>query len=243
MSGVVGDTPGLDLSHEGADHLVVLVMDAGNQSALADGAKAGVENMWRDARKPLRMRTEGRELESGGAGVDQFIDPCCALVRIDRRIQREIDPRLRAGFADLGAETLRGGDQAIVIVRHVDDGGDAAGRGAARRPDEVFLAELAAAVHLGVDGAGKHQKIRTAVLFTGGDGAGPDRLDQSVTCQNVSIFDDPIRKDDGAPKDLVSHCCLCVAGKSRREMTAGLRHPNVRSSPNQPLTSIGRSCR
>ena len=89
----------LDLRHEGAHHLVVLVVDAGDQAAFADRAEAGVEHLRRDARKALRMGAEGRELEGGGAGVDQFIDPRGAFLRIDRGIEREIDARLRAGLS------------------------------------------------------------------------------------------------------------------------------------------------
>ena len=113
------------------------------------------------------MGAEGRELERGGAGVDQFVDARRAFLRIDRCIKREINARLCARFPSLGAEALRVRDQTAVVIGHVDDGGDAAGRGAARRPDEIFLTLLTAAVHLRVDRAGKNEEIQAAMPFAG----------------------------------------------------------------------------
>jgi len=170
--------------------------------------------MRRNPGKALRVRAEGREFESRRPRIGQFVDPRRAFFGIDRRIERKIDARLRTRFLRLGSKSVGRGNQAVIVIGHVDDGGDAAGRGAARRPDEILLSELAAAVNLGVDRAGKYQNPRAAVFFARWRTARPDRLHHAVADQNVTVFDDPIGQNDSAAESLVSHYHLFVVSRA-----------------------------
>src|SRR5208283_1280745 len=98
---------------------------------------------------------------------------------IDRGVKREIHPRLSPGALRLGAKAFSRGDQAIVVIGHVDDRRYAAGRGAAGRPDKVLLPRLTAAMDLSVDRAGKHKKARAAMAFAGRRGAPANPVDDA----------------------------------------------------------------
>src|ERR1700689_3542665 len=111
------------------------------------------------------MGAEGRKLEGGSAGFNQFINPRRALLGINRGVESIIDARLRTGLFGLGPEALGGRDQASVVIGHVDDCRNPAGSRAARRPDEVLLSQLAAAMNLGVDRAREHEKLRASMLL------------------------------------------------------------------------------
>ncbi len=127
------------------------------------------------------------------------------VLRRDGAIEREIDPRLGARLRRLGAQALAGADQAAVVIGHVDNGGDAAGGGAARRPDKVFLALLAAAVHLRVDRARQHQESRPAMPFARGRATFGDVSDDAIRREHVTVLDDPIRENDCPREDLICH--------------------------------------
>ena len=113
------------------------------------------------------MGAEGGELERGGARIDKFADARRAFLRVDRCIEREVNARLCARFLSLDTEALCVRDQTAVVIGHVDDGSDAAGGSAARRPDEIFLTFLTAAVHLRVNGTRKNEKSSAAMPFAG----------------------------------------------------------------------------
>jgi len=166
------------------------------------------------------MCAEGGELEGGRPRVDQLTDACRTFLRIDRGVEGEIRSGLGAGLGRFGAKALRGRDQAAVVIRHVDDGRDAAGERAARRPDEVFLALLAAAVHLRIDRSGKHKKPGAPMPFASRRRRGADSLHQAVGDQNIAVADDPIGQDDRSREDLIGHGpCLpsdVVARRRRR---------------------------
>src|SRR6202012_5452840 len=104
----------------------------------------------------------------------------------------------------LGAKTLCRRDQAIIVIGHVDDRGDTACRGAASRPDEVLLPQLAAAVYLRVDGPRQHDKANAAVLLARRRGAGTDSLHLAVANENVTVVDHAIGEDNRACKNLIS---------------------------------------
>ena len=54
-----------------------------------------------------------------------------AVLRRDRAIEGEVDARLRAGLGGLLPNPVAVADKKTRVIRHVDDGGDAArGRGA-----------------------------------------------------------------------------------------------------------------
>ena len=205
MRRIVGEVCGLDLSRESAHHFVVLVMDARGESSPADGAKGGEKDLRRNARKALWMSTEGREFEGRRPRIDQFIDPHSAFFWIDCGIKREIHPRLSPGALRLGAKAFSGGDQAIVVIGHVDDRRHAAGRGAAGRPDKILLPLLTAAMDLSVDRAGKHKKARAPMAFAGRRGSPAHAVNDAFGDENIAILNDPIGEDDGSNKDFVRH--------------------------------------
>src|SRR5271166_1193499 len=161
--------------------------------------------MRRDPRKSLGVSPEGRKLERGRAGIDQFIDPRSAFLRIDGCIKREIDAGLRRRLLRLVGETLRRGDQAAVVIGHIDDGRDAAGRSTFCRPDEVLLPQLAATVNLRVNRAWKHQISASAVSLAGWRGTLAYGLHPAVTNQDISVLDDAVRQDHGSCKDFIGH--------------------------------------
>ncbi len=180
-------------------------MDARDETSLTDRAKGVKKDLRRNARKALWMRAEGRELEGCRPRVDQFIHPHGAFFWIDCGVKREIHPRLSRGALRLGSKAFGGGDQAIVVIGHVDDRRHAAGGGAAARPDKILLPRLTAAMDLSVDCAGKHEKARAAVAFAGRRDAPAHTADDAVGDENVPIFKDPIGEDDGSNEDLVGH--------------------------------------
>jgi|SRR6516165_837017 len=96
MCAVIRNAACLDLGSEGAHHFVALVVDASEKPAWSDRGEAGVERLRRDAWKTLRMSAEGRELEGGGARIDQLCYPRRSFLRIDRGVEGKINARLQA---------------------------------------------------------------------------------------------------------------------------------------------------
>src|SRR5260370_34546383 len=96
MRAVIRNAACLDLGREGADHFVALVVDASEKPAWSDRGEAGVKRLRWDAWKTLRMSVEGRELEGGGARIDQLSDARRSLLRIDRGVEGKINARLQA---------------------------------------------------------------------------------------------------------------------------------------------------
>jgi len=129
---VIGDVARFHLGGEGANHFVVLVVNASDQATRANLLEAGEERLRRNAWEALRMGAERRELERGGAGIDKFADARRAFLRVDSCIKREVNARLCARFLSLDTEALRVSDQTAVVIGHVDDGSNAAGSSAAR---------------------------------------------------------------------------------------------------------------
>ena len=81
-----------------------------------------------DAGEALWISAESRELERGDARLDHLRDAGGALFRIDGAVEREIDAGLRQGVGDLLPHIVARGDDVALVIGHVDDGGDAAGR-------------------------------------------------------------------------------------------------------------------
>jgi hypothetical protein len=180
----------LDLGRESAHHLVILIVNAGDQTASTNGAEACVENMRRNSRKPFWMRAKGRKFERRRTGIDQFVNPCGPLVGVNCRVKCEIDARLRTRLVHLGREPFGRGYQAAIVVGHINDRSDSAGGGAASRPDEVFLTKLTAAMDLRIDRAGKHKGAVSAIDLTCRRGTGTHSLHPTVADQNISVLDD-----------------------------------------------------
>src|SRR6185312_8149844 len=87
---------------------------------------------------------------------------------IDRAVKGEVDAGLRARVLDLPAHRFAGIDDIALVIRHVDDGGNAAGGRRAGRPDEILLVLLAQRMDLRVDGAGKDQRLAEIVAVAAG---------------------------------------------------------------------------
>ena len=104
----------------------------------------------------------------------------------------------------LAADGRRGADEVALVVGHVDDGGDAAGRGGAGGPDKILLAALAQRMDLRVDGAGEDQAGAEIVALAGGwRGAVADARDLAIAHGEVAGLDDAVGEDDGAGEDEV----------------------------------------
>ena len=149
-----------------------LVVDTRDAPAFPDGLEAGKKHVERYAREALGMSAERRELESRRAGLNHRVDMGGTVVWIDSRIEGEIHACLLACLSDFGLKPCGIGNQAAVVVWHIDDRGDAARGRAPRRPNEVFLTCLASAVDLGIDRTRQHDRSRAAVAFARGRGAG-----------------------------------------------------------------------
>ena len=202
---VVGDAAGFDLSDEGTHHFVALVMDARHQSSLSDQAKAGIKCLWRDAGKARRMRAEGRKFKCRGARINQLANVRGAVFGGNRGKQGKIDSGLFASFGHFVAKALGGGNQAAVVIRHIDNGRDATSSGAARRPDKILLALLAAAVDLRVDCARQYDKSGPAVFFARRNRAGSDRLHQAIADKYVSVLHEAVGLNNCANEHLIRH--------------------------------------
>ena len=116
-----------------------------------------------------------------------------AIFRIDRRIEREIDARLRAGLGDLLLHALAGANQKIGVIGHVDDGGDAAGRRGARGPDEILLILLRTGMHLRIDRARQHIGLSEIVTLARlRRRAVADPRDAAIADSDIAIVDDAL---------------------------------------------------
>ncbi len=190
---VIRDPRGLHFGDRGAHHFVVLVVHASGEAVPGDLGEAGKQSLRRDARKTLRVGIERRELEGARAGLDHVSDVLGAVLGRDRAIEREVDARLGAGLGGLLPNPVAVADEKTGVIRHVDDGGDAArGRGAGR-PDEILLILLRARMDLRVDGAG--QDIGAAEIVPvrrRGRRSGADALDEPVANGDPAVVDHAI---------------------------------------------------
>ncbi len=124
------------------------------------------------------------------------------ILRIDRRIEREIDAGLRAGLGDLLPHAIAIADKEVGVTGHVDDGGDAAGSRRARRPDEILLILLRARMHLRIDRARQHIGVAEIVaLLRLRATPSPTRATLPSRIATMAVVDDAICGDDAAGDD------------------------------------------
>ena len=79
--------------------------------ARPDKPKACVEHLRRNTWKAFRVRAESRELESGRTDVNQLSHSHGTFIRIDGRVERKIDARLRSSLCCLGPKAVGRCDQ------------------------------------------------------------------------------------------------------------------------------------
>src|SRR5690349_16454440 len=84
-----------------AHHLVVFVVNTCDKAMRADLPETRIERLRRNARKALWVGAEGREFEGSGPRLNHALDFACAIIGIDRCVEREINPRLCTGLRDL----------------------------------------------------------------------------------------------------------------------------------------------
>ncbi len=199
MGAPVGNARCLHRRHVALHRLVVLVMDAGRQPGRGNRRETGLQQRRRNARKPLRIGAEGRELEGGDAGLDHFGDARRAFLGVDSAVKGEIDAGLGPGMGDLAGDGFSRADEIALVIGHVDDGGDAAGGGGARRPDEIFLVLLRQRMRLRIDGAGQDQGFSQIVaLLRGGGGTLTDLHDLAVAHRHMAGLDHALRRNNGS---------------------------------------------
>src|SRR5947209_18848880 len=146
------------------------------------------------------MRAEGGKFDRAGTRLDQVAHLHTLRPRMQRRVKREIDTRLLRGGPRFARQALTGADQFAVVIGHVDDGRHASGGGRAGRPDEVFLVFLAAAMHLSIDRAGKHEAIAIFLASrAGGSRAGAHLRNFSARHSDKAVVDNLVGENDPAP--------------------------------------------
>ena len=176
-----------------ARELLHLIVHAAGETARRDQRKRIVQEVLLDARKASRRRLERRELEGTCARLDQTRDGRGAVRFGNGGAKRHIDVALALHRLRLGAQQLAVPDGLGIVVRHVDQGRDAAGRGGARGAAEPVLIGLAAGIDLSVDHA-RHHPLAAGIdlLACGRRRAASHESDFAVRHRHEAVVDDAV---------------------------------------------------
>ena len=145
------------------------------------GAASNVENLKAQAPASIRPGDGRGAVRLGNGAAERDIDVALALHRLR-----------------LGAQQLAVPDRLGIVIRHVDQGRDAAGRGGARGAAEPVLIGLAAGIDLSVDHA-RHHPLAAGIdlLARGRRRAASHESDFAVRHRHEPVVDDAVCESPG----------------------------------------------